>query len=961
MSIISDFINRIRNRNQGLLQPAQEARHMEQYDYDSVIEYMYSNGGMDEFFEELDKINAIQDKYHSSKVHGIEHTSRVTFFAMILSKLDNLEGHTKKLILAAARLHDVGRIDDRESREHGVYGKVKIENEELLEGFSKSDKDIIKFVVEQHSLSKEENELALKKLPFWKRQKYQEVLNYLKDADALDRVRIANKDMQLDPNRLRCDSAKMLVSFAYQNYQNFAQMLTKGKLDIVLSKDPELAQCYELIKDDMFSVDWILQYANFLKFMLNKQVLQDCKNEDLSFAQVLNDKNMMNAYMEVTHEDFEKLKKRGYNITYQSFLEIVGQYKPGTLEILRKSGDLSKLFSKETFEKYGREPSFEDRLKQQEISDKELYDLVNSGQSINILETAFNADYMLYKNLYQNHREGFDMWRYADGDYNIESVSGPLEKIESTDLEVLNNAGYKIALVDLITFTADMKPEEYRKVIDSGDVFKLFQWDKRPIYKEKYDRDFQKIKLELPGMPEEEFFKHYKLYEIVCDYDLADVLRKYSIKEVAPAIMRMKDAEFRLRQKDVIQITPESVTDLIEFSRKVKILESEKNAERDNTIEILSQKGELRKDPRFIAYVTKRNKVFKAQNAEDILDYNRFCMEELLENLPTSLEDAKKMLINSLINIDVADERFKDATEQNIVDELYYYKKYYENGDFESVMIPGDKREQDMVDTIGELIKAMDSQTIDDFRKNLWMLCYSRENINFDAIVNLTQDRMASLAREDLITQLQKTEETIKEAPEMEVKNGDKIIPVKYLGGQDFLIAMTTVMPFCSSVSKNKFNMEPNLIKDNMLTRPLNPDNRCTATISSKNMAHPMSALDDAELKYGYIVESPADIGVMGKTDLSTRKQDVNGKQVRVTSKPTQNRKSNDIVSTMTEEHDEVVLNNAYPRYIVCVDKISDIAIQKYEMLKEQYDREGQGRKIEIVFVDGKNKYLPRN
>lgn len=191
MSIIGDFFNRITNKRLPDATISEEPRG--QYTFEQIRDIMNENGGMEEFFQELDKINENQDKYYPSRIHGIEHTSRVTFLATILAKMDALDEHTKKLLITAARLHDIGRIDDRESKEHGAYGKEKIEQEGLLDEFSSSDRKIIEFVIEQHSLSREENEKAIAKLPFWQRKDYQVVLNYLKDADALDRVRIAMK------------------------------------------------------------------------------------------------------------------------------------------------------------------------------------------------------------------------------------------------------------------------------------------------------------------------------------------------------------------------------------------------------------------------------------------------------------------------------------------------------------------------------------------------------------------------------------------------------------------------------------------------------------------------------------------------------------------------------------------------------------------------------------------------
>ena len=150
---------------------------------------------MNEYYKQLDSINKEKDLYFPSQVHGIDHTSRVMLFANVIVNLDRLDDRMKNLILTAARYHDIGRIDDRETKEHGLYGMTKLHDLNLLKGFSKKDQRIIEFAIEQHSLSKEENEEALSKIPKRNRKDYAMVLSYLKDIDALDRFRIANKNI----------------------------------------------------------------------------------------------------------------------------------------------------------------------------------------------------------------------------------------------------------------------------------------------------------------------------------------------------------------------------------------------------------------------------------------------------------------------------------------------------------------------------------------------------------------------------------------------------------------------------------------------------------------------------------------------------------------------------------------------------------------------------------------------
>ncbi len=194
-----------------------------------------------------------------------------------------------------------------------------------------------------------------------------------------------------------------------------------------------------------------------------------------------------------------------------------------------------------------------------------------------------------------------------------------------------------------------------------------------------------------------------------------------------------------------------------------------------------------------------------------------------------------------------------------------------------------------------------------------------------------------------------------------EVKYKGENIPVKVLQGQDFILSMTTAMPNCSKISKVKLGMDKSKIKSNMLNRTLNSNNRCTSIISNKMLAHSMSAIQDDELKYAYVPENISQVSIQGKHDLSTtKKKDIYGNEQRVTNRSTQNRTTKDLINCTTEEHNETVLNNVYPRYILCFDKISEVAVQKYKMLKKQYLEEGIDQKIELLLVPGKSIYIPK-
>ena len=90
--------------------------------------------------------------------------------------------------------------------------------------------------------------------------------------------------------------------------------------------------------------------------------------------------------------------------------------------------------------------------------------------------------------------------------------------------------------------------------------------------------------------------------------------------------------------------------------------------------------------------------------------------------------------------------------------------------------------------------------------------------------------------------------------------------------------------------------------------------------------------------------------------DLSTKKVEGKG---RITQKPTTYRNIEDFVAGTIEEHNESVMR-CIPDYIVCHDKITDIAIEQQEALNKEYKRRKIDKKIDILLIPTNQIYMPR-
>ncbi|HOV11960.1 MAG TPA: HD domain-containing protein [Bacteroidales bacterium] len=161
---------------------------------------------------------------HESVLHGKLHTYRVMCNVLVLEKRLNL-GHDASLAFFAAFVHDMARRHDGFCLMHGPRAaRIKVpEFRPLFEKYGLTNDDIgaISTAVSNHSQYVE----VSRKHPHYM------VAALLKDADALDRARLGNDN--LNPKYLRLSATSGLISFASQlfelsngkNHLDFAGML----------------------------------------------------------------------------------------------------------------------------------------------------------------------------------------------------------------------------------------------------------------------------------------------------------------------------------------------------------------------------------------------------------------------------------------------------------------------------------------------------------------------------------------------------------------------------------------------------------------------------------------------------------------------------------------------------------------------------------------------------------------
>nr|NQU92620.1 hypothetical protein [Bacteroidota bacterium] len=154
----------------------------------------------------------LQEKYfnHLSHRHGINHTYRVMYHVLNIGRNKGLI-HETKVALCAAFIHDMSRLHDGFCSIHGLNSaKEKLplfQTMFLNYGLTKKDLKTIELAVTNHSLPEE----VQKDHPAYK------TVALLKDADALDRIRICEKN--LNPSFLRYTVSHSFIGFAKKLYR----------------------------------------------------------------------------------------------------------------------------------------------------------------------------------------------------------------------------------------------------------------------------------------------------------------------------------------------------------------------------------------------------------------------------------------------------------------------------------------------------------------------------------------------------------------------------------------------------------------------------------------------------------------------------------------------------------------------------------------------------------------------
>ena len=151
--------------------------------------------------------------------HGISHNERVALLSFYIALKEGLSDKEIELLVEAAKYHDIGRKEVK-GKEHGRRSAdIIAEHSEEIFGNDKSKNDItiIRILCIAHSTSDQEIE-ALNV-----NNSIRRMINVLKDADALDRVRLPRFG-KIEPSYLRTDTSKTMIEASKELYKTYRQV-----------------------------------------------------------------------------------------------------------------------------------------------------------------------------------------------------------------------------------------------------------------------------------------------------------------------------------------------------------------------------------------------------------------------------------------------------------------------------------------------------------------------------------------------------------------------------------------------------------------------------------------------------------------------------------------------------------------------------------------------------------------
>ncbi len=183
------------------------------YNYKQLISMIKSSKFYNVLLQEIRSLN--EDILYDSDIHGYSHNVRVAILITGIAILEGVSLEDYIILIKSALYHDIGRINDDVDKDHGKRSAEMLSTLDI--DISEEDKKYLELICLFHSIDDKYIEYEGHPGIDWRRLKI--LTKILKDADALDRIRISADCLNV--NYLRTKAAISLVPATYELLANY--------------------------------------------------------------------------------------------------------------------------------------------------------------------------------------------------------------------------------------------------------------------------------------------------------------------------------------------------------------------------------------------------------------------------------------------------------------------------------------------------------------------------------------------------------------------------------------------------------------------------------------------------------------------------------------------------------------------------------------------------------------------
>ncbi len=205
-----------------------------QIDVKAILEWIDREHILSFIFANMKLINS--RLFPNFKNHGLEHAFRVSLLALVIAEYYDLSEVEKKILVDAALLHDIGRLDDYYGYDHNYIGKTLadsiLHNQEFYH--DSAHLNLIKSLIMGHNMNTYDISIFLRN-DLEQNKTNLLLLKILKDADILDCQRF--DFMHIDKHDLNLNISESFMAFSeYINTDAFMmELIEKSELDGILT------------------------------------------------------------------------------------------------------------------------------------------------------------------------------------------------------------------------------------------------------------------------------------------------------------------------------------------------------------------------------------------------------------------------------------------------------------------------------------------------------------------------------------------------------------------------------------------------------------------------------------------------------------------------------------------------------------------------------------------------------